>query len=368
MARVLRWSVDRVREQQGEEPGPSPSPTRPTGATTSSTCSPRRCARSTWTRRCCWPSRWRPPRTTPARRLEPGWWSPCTTWAGARSTPPPCGACRQLRDHRLAGGHRAAGRHRLRRGGVRPRPPGGGRRPRPPRPRGAGGAGGRVPAAPGVHRRQGGAVLRHRRVHPGAAARPPDRGAADPGRVRGHDPAGDRRDDRRPAPGRPLGGCGRRRHRRRAAGGRLVPPARGPDGGGRAGAAHRHRRPPQGRHRLRRPLPWPRRARPRPSRSPPCCRPTPARRLPPSRPTPVGCGPGATTPPGAAAGLPGRAQRRRRRAPTGPRRGHATSGPARPAGPGPGVAAVRPAPPVPNQTPVDPGAAARCAAGIAVAG
>ena len=77
----------------------------------------------------------------------------------------------RLRAARHPGGHRAAGRRGLRRGGVRPRA-GRARRglggARPVRPGGAG-RGGR--AAPGVHGGQGGALARHRGADPGAAAR-----------------------------------------------------------------------------------------------------------------------------------------------------------------------------------------------------
>ena len=187
--------------------GPSPSPTPPTGVPTSSTCSRRRCARSTSTPRCCSPSRWRPPPSTrrSARLDARARSSPCTTWAVAPSTPRWCAATTggfEIIGH--ARGHGAPRRHRLRRGRVRPRPQRRGRRARPPRPRGAGGAGRGGPTPAGVHRRQGGALQRHRRVDPGAAARPADRGAPHPVRVRGDDPTGHLRDDRGPAPGDPL--------------------------------------------------------------------------------------------------------------------------------------------------------------------
>ncbi len=103
------------------------------------------------------------------------------------------------------------------------------------------------PAAPRLRRGQGGPVDRHRRGHPGDAARHAQRGAAHPLGVRGHDPPRAAGDDRGHAPG---GRVGRRRARRRvgrAPRGRVVAdPAGGPDGGRRAGPAHRRRRPPEG--------------------------------------------------------------------------------------------------------------------------
>ena len=160
----------------------------------------------------------------------------------------------RLRDHRHARGHRAPRRHRLRRGGVRPRPRGRAGRARPPRPRGARGPGRRGPPAAGVHRRQGGAVERHRRVDPGAAAGPADRGAPHPHRVRGDDPAGHLRDRSWRCAGRsarPRWPTTRSAPSCWSAGSSRIPlvaqmVAR------RAGPAHRHRRPPEGRHRLRR--------------------------------------------------------------------------------------------------------------------
>ena len=101
----------------------------------------------------------------------------------------------RLRAAGPAGGARAAGRHRLRRGGVRARPgrdAGGVRQPGRRRPGGAV-RGGPDPAR--LHRGQGGAEQRHRGLDPGAAAAGARLGAAAPQRVRAADPA---RRSRRP--------------------------------------------------------------------------------------------------------------------------------------------------------------------------
>ena len=82
-----------------------------------------------------------------------------------------------------------------------------------------------------VHGGQGGAVRRHRGVHPGAHPGRAGVGAAAPQRVRGDDPPARRGDGERAAPRHRLGRGGRRPAHGRAAGRRLVAdPARGPDG------------------------------------------------------------------------------------------------------------------------------------------
>ena len=70
-----------------------PHPPRQLGSLQARPVHARRCARSTSTPRSCWPSRWRRPRSTPrSGGSSPARWSPCTTSAAARSTPPWCGA------------------------------------------------------------------------------------------------------------------------------------------------------------------------------------------------------------------------------------------------------------------------------------
>ena len=157
----------------------------------------------------------------------------------------------------------------------------------------------RGPAARGVRRGQGGAVGRHRRVDPGAAARPADRGPPHPGRVRGDDPAGAARDGRRRCAGRSrrpastpddlkavllVGGSSRIplvaelvARRARPPGRRRRPPEarRRPRRG-----ARRRRRHHVGRRRAKRPRP------PRPRRRPPARPPQRSRPRRPHRPPP----------------------------------------------------------------------------------
>ena len=68
----------------------------------------------------------------------------------------------RVRAARAARGHRAPRRHRLRRGGLRPRDGGARRRRDPARPRRRGGHRRAGPAAAGLRRGQGGALRRHR--------------------------------------------------------------------------------------------------------------------------------------------------------------------------------------------------------------
>ena len=149
-------------------------------------------------------------------------------------------------------GHRAARRRRLRRRDPRPHQLQLRRRaeragPEQPADRHRPG-----PAAAGLHRGEGGALDRHRGVHPGVPAEPPLRRPPDARRVRRHDPRPDRVDDRRADPHAAIRARRARRPQRGAAGRRLLPdPARRPDDHGGAQPAHPRRRAPQVRRRAR---------------------------------------------------------------------------------------------------------------------
>ena len=166
IARLLRWVVDRVAEAEGGRPdrhrrdapgqlGPLQARPAPPGHP------PRRPRRRGHAHRARGGRH--PLRLAGAGRARRRS-SPCTTWAAARSTPRCCArptpGGRSLGQpegiERLGGVdfdaavfHHVASGHRRR-----------DRRARPRRPRRAGGRG---PAAPGVRRGQGGAVVRHRR-------------------------------------------------------------------------------------------------------------------------------------------------------------------------------------------------------------
>ena len=109
------------------------------------------------------------------------------------------------------GGPGPARRRRLRRGRVRARPRRAARGLRRPGRHRSARAVGRRPRAPGVHRGQGGALGRHRRLDPGAPARRERLGAAAPQRVRRPHPRAGGGDGRGAAQG---GEVGRVRARR----------------------------------------------------------------------------------------------------------------------------------------------------------
>ncbi len=132
-------------------------------------------------------------------------------------------ARRRHRHPRQPRGHRAARRRRLRRRDPRPHQLQLRRRAERARPEQPADRHRPGPAAAGLHRGEGGALDRHRGVHPGVPAEPALRRPPHARRVRRHDPRPDRVDDRRADPHAAFRAC--RAHRPQCgAAGRAAPP------------------------------------------------------------------------------------------------------------------------------------------------
>ena len=160
---------------------------------------------------------------------------------------------RRHRHPRQPRGHRAARRRRLRRRDPRPHQLQLRRRAERARPEQPADRHRPGPAAAGLHRGEGGALDRHRGVHPGVPAEPALRRPPHARRVRRHDPRPDRVDDRRADPHAAFRARRAHRPQRGAAGRGLLPdPARRADDHGGAQPAHAGRRAPQVRRRARR--------------------------------------------------------------------------------------------------------------------